>query len=248
MSSTDLLDIASVAKAYRRRPVLTGVTLRVGTGEAVAVIGPNGAGKSTLLGCLTGDRVPDSGRIAICGHDPFVAPRDVAACLGYVPEHPFLYGELTVGETLRFAAEVRALPREESVAEAERLLALFGLAGADGVLCRELSQGMGRKVAIVAALLHRPRLLILDEVFNGLDAPSTERLLGELESRRREGAAVLLSSHDLPLLARWCGRGLLLAPGAWNVVEGEEWERWRQAPSLDPPSRRAGNIQPRDGT
>ena len=248
MIAADLLEITSLKKSYRRRPVLTGVTLRVGAGEAVAVIGPNGAGKSTLLGCLTGDRVPDSGSVAICGHDPFKTPREVAACLGYVPEHPFLYGELTVGETLRFAAEVRRLPRTQTDEEAARLLALFGLAGAEGVLCRELSQGMGRKVAIVAALLHRPRLLILDEVFNGLDAPSTERLLEELESRRREGAAILLSSHDLPLLAERCDRGLLLAPGVWTVVEGQEWEGWRQAPSLDPPSRHAGTIQSIDGT
>ena len=247
MTPRDLLDIQVLAKAYRRRPVLTGVTLEVRGGEAVAVIGPNGAGKSTLLGCLTGDRVPDSGAVRICGHDPFEAPGAVASCLGYVPEHPFLYGELTVGETLRFVSEVRGLPRDRSDTEAERLLLLFGLSGADGVLCRELSQGMGRKVAIVAALLHRPRLLILDEVFNGLDTPSTERLLAELEARRQEGAAVLLSSHDLPLLAAWCDRGLLLAPGSWEVVEDEGWERWRISPTLDPPSSYEGTIQPRNG-
>lgn len=228
-----ILAVHDLAKAYRRRPILRDVSLHVAPGEAVAVVGPNGAGKSTLLGCLTGDRVPDAGSVAICGNDPFSDPAAVAACMGYVPEHPFLYGELTVTETLRFVAEVRGLERERGWEEAQRLLELFGLSAAEGVLCRELSQGMGRKVAIVAALLHRPQLLVLDEVFNGLDRPSTEGLLVELDGRRQEGAAVLLSSHDLPLLARWCDRGLLLAPDSWKSVEGEPWLRWREAPGLD---------------
>ncbi|HUH12080.1 MAG TPA: ABC transporter ATP-binding protein, partial [Longimicrobiales bacterium] len=208
MTDQPTLLVHDLGKSYHRRPVLRGINLAVGPGEAVAIIGPNGAGKSTLLGCLTGDRVPDTGRIELCGHDPFSDPAPAAQCMGFVPEHPFLYGELTVAETLRFVAKVRGM--EDGEAESARLLELFGLTGAEGVLCRELSQGMGRKVAIAAALLHRPRLLVLDEVFNGLDRPSTERLLGELDERRRNGAAVLLSSHDLGLLAGWCDRGLLL--------------------------------------
>lgn len=244
-----VLTISGLSKSYRRRPVLAGVALTVMPGDAVAVIGPNGAGKSTFLGCLTGDRVPDAGSIRICGHDPFDDTRAVAGCLGFVPEHPFLYGELTVGETLRFVAEVRGVERAGAAGESNRLLDLFGLGGAGDVLCRELSQGMGRKVAIIAALLHRPRLLILDEVFNGLDMPSAEGLLGELDRRRAEGAALLLSSHDLRLLAAWCNRGLLLAPGSWKVVEGEDWQRWRQAPDLGlATSRQAGTFQPERGT
>jgi ABC-2 type transport system ATP-binding protein len=203
-------------------------------GEAVAIIGPNGAGKSTFLGCLTGDRIPDAGSVRICGKDPFSDGPGTAACLGFVPEQPFLYAELTVAEMLRFVTEVRSLDKDSSTAESRRLLELFGMAGAEGVLCRELSQGMGRKVAIVCALLHAPRLFILDEVFNGLDTPSTQRLIRELETRRENGASVLLSSHDLPLLASWCDRGLLLAPTGWQDLSGARWERWRSAPGLIP--------------
>jgi ABC-2 type transport system ATP-binding protein len=227
-----VLAVESLSKAYRGRRVLRAVRLRVAAGEAVAVLGANGAGKSTFLGCLTGERLPDAGSVRVCGHDPFSDPAPAARCMGFVPEQPFLYGELTVGETLRFVAEVRGLGRAESAAEIGRLLDSFGLAGAAGVLCRELSQGMGRKVAIVAALLHRPRLLVLDEAFNGLDSPSTARLLEELRERRAAGAAVLLSSHDLTLLAGWCDRGLLLAPDGWSGIEGEAWERWTEAPRL----------------
>jgi ABC-2 type transport system ATP-binding protein len=227
-----VLRIEGLYKSYRRRPVLQGVSLTVSPSDAVAVIGPNGAGKSTFLGCLSGERLPDSGSIRICGFDPFADSASVAECMGFVPEQPFLYGELTVLEILRFIAEVRHLDRDHSAAEAARLLELFGLLGAEGTLCRELSQGMNRKVAIIAALLHRPRLLVLDEVFNGLDNPSSEALLSELESRREEGSAVLLSSHDLALLADHCNRGLLLAPDGSLDLVGDHWRRWRESPGL----------------
>lgn len=229
-----VLEIEALKKGYRRRPVLRGISLEVHPGEALAVIGPNGAGKSTFFGCITGERLPDSGQIRICGFDPFSDPASAARCMGFVPEQPFLYGELTVAEMMRFVAQARSLPEPEGGAMIARLFERFGLAGAEDVLCRELSQGMGRKVAIVAALLHRPQLLVLDEVFNGLDAPSAERLLEELDEQRKRGGAVLLSSHDLPLLARWCDGGLLLAPDGWQRLQGESWQRWQREPALAP--------------
>ena len=229
------LEVRGLGKAYHRRPVLRGIDLTVAAGEAVAIVGRNGAGKSTFLGCITGDRLPDAGEIRVCGADPFSDPVTVAGCMGFVPEQPFLYGELTVGETLDFVAEARGMDRGAARAEGERLLELLGMPGAEGLLCRELSQGMGRKVAVVTALLHRPDLLVLDEAFNGLDQASTLRLAEEVESRLEGGAAALLSSHDLGFLARRCDRGLLLAPeAAVQHLEGESWERWRAAPTLQP--------------
>jgi ABC-2 type transport system ATP-binding protein len=167
--------------------------------------------------------------------DPFSDLGGAARCIGVIAEQPFLYGELTVAEMLELVVEVRRPYLPEGAEEARRLLALLGLEGAEGALCRELSQGMGRKVALIAALLHRPRLIVLDEAFNGLDLTSADRLVEELNRRRREGAAVLISSHDLALLARLCDRGLLVRGGAEVApLEGEDWERWRAAPSLDP--------------
>jgi ABC-type multidrug transport system ATPase subunit len=227
------LQVRGLRKRYRRRPVLEGVSLEARAGEAVAVIGPNGAGKSTLLGCITADRLPDDGAVRICGLDPFAGP-EAFRCLGHVPEQPYLYPELTVAELMRFVAAARRLDETQSARETERLLALLGLEGAGGTLCRELSQGMGRKTAIAAALLHRPELLVLDEALNGLDRTSSQRLLLEVEARRAEGTAVLISSHDLEFLAGWCGRGILLPrPGEWRALEGDDWKRWREAPALD---------------
>jgi ABC-2 type transport system ATP-binding protein len=208
----------------------------VRAGEALAVIGPNGAGKSTLLGCITGDRLPDRGEIRLCGADPFSDPVAAARCMGFVPEQPFLYGELSVGEMLHFVAEARGIAPGAAEQERTRLLALLGMEGTEGVLCRELSQGMGRKVALITALLHRPRVLVLDEAFNGLDRNSVRHLTSELDARRAEGDAILLSSHDLGFLASWCDRGLLLAPNAeWRMLEGAAWDRWRSTPSLTAP-------------
>jgi ABC-2 type transport system ATP-binding protein len=229
------LEVRGLSKAYRRRVVLRSVELVVSAGEAVAVVGRNGAGKSTLLGCITGDRLPDAGEIRVCGIDPFSDPVAVAGCMGFVPEQPFLYGELTVGEMLDFVAEARGMARGAAREEGERLLDLLGMPGAEFLLCRELSQGMGRKVAIVTALLHGPELLVLDEAFNGLDQASASRLAEEVEARRSRGAAALLSSHDLRFLAERCDRGLLLAPdAAVRHLEGDSWERWRADPTLLP--------------
>lgn len=231
--ATPLLAIQALRKGYRGRPVLAGLSFTGFAGEAIGVIGANGAGKSTLLGCLTGDRLPDAGSIRLCGVDPFSDPRAAARCMGVVPEHPFLYGELSVAEMLAFVGEARALPAATASGETERLLALLGLAGAEHTLCRELSQGMARKVAVAAALLHRPRVIVLDEALNGLDRPSSARLVAELDERCAEGALVLLSSHDLDFVAAWCQRALLLLPGArWQALDGPAWLRWAQTPSL----------------
>ncbi|HEX6924498.1 MAG TPA: ABC transporter ATP-binding protein [Longimicrobiaceae bacterium] len=228
------LEVRGLVKGYRKRIVLRRVDLVVAAGEAVAVIGRNGAGKSTLLGCVTGDRLPDAGEVRVCGVDPFSDPVRAAECMGFVPEQPFLYGELTVGEILDFVADARGLPRNEARREGERLLSLLGMAQAESLVCRELSQGMGRKVALTIALLHRPQLIVLDEAFNGLDQASTERLTEELDARRSAGAALLMSSHDLGFLARHCQRGLLLAPeGAAKPLEGEAWQRWTSSPALE---------------
>lgn len=233
MTGEEVLAVTGLEKHYRRRAVLRDVGFAVRAGEAVAVIGPNGAGKSTLLGCITGDRLPDRGEVRVCGGDPFSDLAHAAKCTGVVAEQPFLYGELTVAEMLDFVVEVRRSHLPDGKPESQRLLRLLGLEGAEGTLCRELSQGMGRKVAIIAGLLHRPRLIVLDEAFNGLDLPSAERLVEELSARRAEGAAVLMSSHDLGLLARFCDRGLVVRGGEVAGLEGGAWERWRAAPSLD---------------
>jgi len=227
------LQVSDIAKAYRGRPVLRDLSFEVAPGEAFAIIGRNGSGKSTLLGCITAGRVPDRGEVRVCGADPFSDPRLAARCMGMVPEYPTLYDELAAREVVDFVIEVREMG-EEGRREALRLTELLGISESMDQLVRELSQGTARKLSLVLALLHRPRLLVLDEAFNGLDAPSTEALTAELDRRREEGAGVLVSSHDLPFLARWCNRGLLLRPNAEAyLLEEDGWRRWCAEPDLE---------------
>lgn len=227
------LSVRNLAKSYRGATVLRDVSFELRAGEAMALIGANGSGKSTLLGCLSANRLPDAGDIRVSGNDPFSDPGAVAGCMGFVPEHPFLYEELTVGELLQFVAQARLLDVEASEREADRLFRLFGLAEIRLRVCGELSQGMGRKVALTMALLHRPEVLVLDEATNGLDRPSVQGLMAELSARRAQGAAALLSSHDLEVLAEHCDRGLLLAPGGeWTLLEGDAWSAWAAQPAL----------------
>src|SRR5262249_50373833 len=118
--------VRGVRKKYRRGVVLDGVSFEVRPGEAVALAGPNGAGKSTLIGCVTADRLPDAGEVRILGADPFADAAAAAAALGFIPEQPFLYPELTVAELLRFVAAARGMDGAAAAAETERLLALLG--------------------------------------------------------------------------------------------------------------------------
>lgn len=227
------LAVRGLSKAYRKRLVLAALDLTVQPGEAVALIGANGAGKSTLLGCVAGARVPTRGEVRVCGTDPLAETAAAARCTGWVPERAYLYDELTVGELLAFVVAARDMDATAGRGEADRLLQRLRLDGADALLCGELSQGMRRKVAITIALLHAPRLLLLDETLNGLDVPSAAALLEELEERRREGAGVLIASHDLAFLAGWCERGLVLREGGgWEMLQADDWRAWRAAPGL----------------
>lgn len=123
------LRVRGLGKAYRRGVVLRDVSFDVAPGAAVALLGSNGAGKSTLIGCVTGDRLPDRGEVRIGGADPFADPARAAAALGFVPEQPFLYGELTVAEMLRFVSAARGMDADGARAESARLLEMLGLAG-----------------------------------------------------------------------------------------------------------------------
>ena len=221
-------------KTYRRGVVLDGVSFALRPGEAVALLGSNGAGKSTLLGCVTGDRLPDAGEVRLCGHDPFKDPDRGG---GVYRLRPRAAVSVRRADRRRVPAVRRGGAADGRVRGPRRSArgcwTCWGFTGAEGTLCRELSQGMGRKTAIIAALLHRPRALLMDEALNGLDRTSAERLVAELDARRAEGAAVLISSHDLDFVGGWCGRGLLLGPGGrWRMLEGAEWDAWRRAPSL----------------
>jgi heme exporter protein A len=168
------------------------VSLDVAAGEVRLLVGPNGSGKSTLARLAAGLLKPTRGSVQVAGRDP---RRDAGArrAIGFVGHQSLLYDDLTPRENLRFTARLYGLP----AAAVERALDRLAVEGERALAVRRLSRGMVQRVALARALLPSPRLLILDEPFTGLDAPSAARLAGILVEERAAGAAVLVASHVL---------------------------------------------------
>jgi ABC-2 type transport system ATP-binding protein len=194
--SAPALLLDNVVKTYGAIRAVDGVTLRASAGEFIALLGPNGAGKSTLFQLLSGLFVPDSGRIAIMGHDMRRDPVPALAMLGIVFQQPTLDLELTVTGNLLFHAGLHGIPRAAAKARIEKELARLGLAERAHDKAAQLSGGNRRRVELARALLHQPRVLLMDEPTVGLDPASRSDLLKLIFSLRAERAvAVLWATH-----------------------------------------------------
>jgi ABC-2 type transport system ATP-binding protein len=196
MNVEAVLRCREVSKRYGRTQALDGVSLAVEAGEMVALLGPNGAGKTTLFQLLTGLFVADSGAVEVLGADMRREPVRALAQLGVVFQQPALDLNLTVAASLRFHADLHGLRSAVSRPRIAALLARFGLAELAGKPARELSGGSRRKVELLRALLHEPRLLLMDEATVGLDPASRAQLLQEvLQARSEHGLGVLWATH-----------------------------------------------------
>lgn len=212
-----ILEIEALHKKYRRLVAVDGVDMRLEPGDFVGFIGPNGAGKSTTMNSVAGTIAPDAGTISVCGVDAITDPVGARQHMGFVPQHLHLYNYLTGEEYLRFVGDVRGIDVTQQTAEIEELLALCELTDARHRIVNEYSGGMARKLAICAALLGSPKLLLLDESFVGLDPESTHRIRRKLMQHCDNGGAILLSSHVLDMLERICTRIVMLVDGTVRI-------------------------------
>ncbi len=211
--SDAILRVEGLVKRYRTITAVDHLQLEVRPGELVGFIGPNGAGKTTTMRCIAGQLVPDGGEVWVGGVAVTQDPVGVKGKIGYVPQELELYAYLTGEEFLRFVGDLRGVPREAQEERMKHLLDLCELSHARDRLVREYSGGMARKLAICAALLAEPPLLLLDESFVGLDPESTHAIQGLLRDYCARGHAILLSSHILDMLERLCTRVVLVAAG-----------------------------------
>ncbi len=212
------LQICGLRHRFDDLPVLRDVDLAVATGEVHALIGFNGAGKSTLMRAALGMLRPSAGSVTIDGTDVDRAPAELWRGVGHVIDSPFVYPELTVRENLWAAARLHGIPPGEAGGAADRVIAALEVEPWAARRAGTLSQGNRQRVGLASALVHRPRLLVLDEPTNALD-PSGVVLLRELLlGAAREGAAVLVSSHHLDEVARIADRVSVIHAGA-IVVE-----------------------------
>ncbi|HEX2341449.1 MAG TPA: ABC transporter ATP-binding protein [Vicinamibacterales bacterium] len=189
------------------------VALAVPAGSFYGFLGPNGAGKSTTIKCLTGLLRPSSGRMAILGLDPVVDPVGVKRKVGVVPEDLALFERLSAAETLDFIGQVHALDPAVVRERTDELLALVDLTEAADSLVADYSHGMRKKLSLAAALLPGPRLLFLDEPFEGIDAIASRQIKDLLNSFVKRGGTIFLTSHILEIVERLCDHIGVIAKG-----------------------------------
>ena len=223
MTGADFDDVAveDVSRHFGRRRALSHVTFQATRGTVLGLLGPNGAGKSTMLALLATLLRPSDGRIRYGTHDAGAPSPALRASIGVLGHDLFLYPELTAQENLEFFAGLYALadPR----AAATDALQQADLAGRAGDAVSSFSRGMRQRVALERALIHRPRLLLLDEPFTGLDDASAAALAVRLRSLRRAGAIVVLATHDLDLAEGLFDSAVFLRDGrAVDVVDRPE--------------------------
>jgi ABC-2 type transport system ATP-binding protein len=196
-----------------------GIDLAVPAGSFYGFLGPNGAGKSTTIKCLTGLLRPTNGTMRILGLDPTVDSVQVKRRIGVVPEDLALFDRLTAQETLSFVAEVHGLDDGTTAARSSDLLQLMDLQSASNTLVTDFSHGMRKKLSLAAALLPAPRLLFLDEPFEGIDAVASRQIKDLLQSFVSRGGTIFLTSHILEIVERLSthigviARGRLVAQG-----------------------------------
>lgn len=213
LSCDTVLRADNLHKAYDGKPALQSVSLQLRAGELLALLGPNGAGKSTLLQLLTGLFTPDQGTIWVLGHDIRQHPARALAGLGVVFQQCALDLDLTVMANLLFHTDLHGMPRSVARERISAQLSAIGLQDQARAVVRSLSGGTRRKVELARALLHRPRVLLMDEATVGLDPASRQQLLGTVQRLCREqGVAVLWATHLIEEV-RCADRLLLLHQG-----------------------------------
>jgi ABC-2 type transport system ATP-binding protein len=198
------LQTTGLRKTFGDLVAVDSIDLVVPRGSFYGFLGPNGAGKSTTIKCLTGLLRPTSGEFRILDLDPIAEPVAVKRKIGVVPEDLALFDRLTGAETLAFVGQVHGLDAASLRQRSAELLALMDLEGAAGDLVADYSHGMRKKLALAAALLAAPRLLFLDEPFEGIDAVASRQIKNLLASFVRGGGTVFLTSHILEIAERLC--------------------------------------------
>lgn len=214
-----MIEVENLTKRYRDRVAVDRLNFSVGEGEILGFLGPNGAGKSTTMKILTGFLPPSEGVAKVAGFDVFEQPLEVKRRIGYLPETPPLYPEMTVAGYLRFVASLKQLPGKQIKSEVERVATLTGVLHVMGRVIQNLSKGYKQRVGIAQALLGSPPVLILDEPTEGLD-PTQRAEVRALIKGLAGKHTVILSTHILPEVTMTCEKVLIINQG--RVVAYDE--------------------------
>ncbi|MEE9936798.1 MAG: ABC transporter ATP-binding protein [Deltaproteobacteria bacterium] len=214
-----MIELHDLTKDYKTTLAVDRLNLRVGAGEIYGFIGPNGAGKTTTIRMMGGIIEPTSGAISIGGIDLRKDPVAAKKMIGFVPDRPFLYEKLTGSEFLRFIADLYAVAPQMAARRAEELLRQFALWNWGNEIIESYSHGMKQRLIIAAALLHDPKVMIIDEPMVGLDPEAVRQVRDILKELAKQNVTVFVSTHTLSLAEDLCdrigviSRGTLLAEG-----------------------------------
>jgi len=227
-----MLEIAGLTRYYGAVAALENVTLEISGGEIAGLLGANGAGKSTLLRTAAGLQRPDAGAIWIASVHLAERPVEAKRRLGYAAEEPIFYEELSAAEYLAFIAAVRGLDQVAARDRAHALLESLELDGRADEPVRHYSHGMRKKLSFIAAILHRPAVLLCDEALEGFDAAASIAAREELRTLAAGGCADLFSSHVTETIERLCDRALILHRGRiTRALSRADWGGGAPGPS-----------------
>jgi ABC-2 type transport system ATP-binding protein len=227
-----LIELEGLTKKFGSFYAVRDLSLKVRPGEILGFLGPNGAGKTTTIRMMAGLMKPTSGRILLDGKDVFRKPDEAKAILGYIPDRPYLYEKLTGGEFLEFIAGLHQLRREDGWEErSQGLLEYFDLLPWRRELIESYSHGMRQRLIIIAALLHRPKVLVVDEPVVGLDPRGVRLVKSLFRNLVNDGMTLFLSTHILGIAEELCPRigiiheGQLLALGSMSELREQAQSR-----------------------
>ena len=233
----------ALSRSFNGFTAVDRIDLNVEAGQFFGFLGPNGAGKSTTIKMLTGLLEPSGGNIQILGEDLIANPVEVKRHIGVVPEGMALFGKLTATEYLHFVGRMYGLDKPTTQQRTTELLEFMGLANEQKKLIADYSHGMGKKLALAAAVIHGPKVLFLDEPFEGVDAIAAGTLKNMLQGMIARGATIFLTSHVLEIVERLCShiaiihKGHIVANGSLDELRAGVQARLTPGIEADPNSR-----------
>ncbi len=212
-----MIEVRNLAFTYQSRPVLRDVSFVASPGEVVCVIGANGAGKTTLMKVLATLAFPDSGHVMLDGKDALARPLRYRRQIGYLPESPAFYDEMTVKDYLRYRANLKGEPAKRVRRRVSEAAEMCQVADVLRTPLKSLSLGLRKRVALADALLLRPRVLLLDDFLAGID-PTMRRAAGDILSSAAAFSSVIVTGHELDDFAKWSTRFLVLRDGVISAT------------------------------
>lgn len=227
-----MLEISQLQKKFgKENTAVDDVSLSVAKGSIYSLIGPNGSGKTTIIKIIAGLLQPTSGSVTIDGIDVVEAPTEAKAKIGYIPDNPTVWGKMTGREFLHFTGALYGMEEQERESRIDKFLPVFSLEGVDDMYFEYYSRGNRQKFTILAALLHEPELLLIDEPIIGLDQESVEILEGLLQDFRDDGGSVLITTHILDIADHVTDAAAVLSAG--RIQASGTLDELRSAAELD---------------